>query len=63
MNFTLKPFTNVGYNIKSTEENDDIGSIERYYEGTGGTYKFVSGVGARYKNFSVGVNVGYFLVR
>ena len=60
LNFTLMPNSIVGFNIKSTTEDPDIGTIKRIYEGSGGTYKFMTGLGGRYKNLAVGFNVGYF---
>ena len=59
-NVTLKPFSNVGFNIKSTSEEENIGTIERYYQGSGGTYKFMGGLGGRYKDLALGFNAGYF---
>jgi len=60
VSFTLMPNTNVGFDITSDKEDPKIGQILRNYTGTGGTYKFLSGVGVRYKDFSVGLNLGYF---
>lgn len=57
--FALKPHSTVGYNVVSTEDHPDEGSIERNYVGDGGTYKFLTGFAGRYKNFSLGANVGY----
>jgi len=60
LTFTLMPNSNVGYNISSDEEKKGIGTIRREYKGSGGTYKFMTGLGGRYNNFSFGFNVGYF---
>ncbi len=60
LNFTLMPNSTVGFNIKSTSEDPDAGTIKRVYEGSGGTYKFTTGLGGRYKDIAVGFNVGYF---
>ena len=57
--FALKPYSNVGYDIFSTEDHPDEGIIERNYVGSGGTYKFLTGVSGRYKNLSFGANAGY----
>ena len=57
--FALKPHSNIGYNIISSEDHPDRGTIERNYVGEGGTYKFMSGIGMRYKDFSFGINAGY----
>jgi hypothetical protein len=60
LNFTLMPNSIVGFNIKSTSEDPDAGTIKRVYQGSGGTYKFITGLGGRYKNFAIGFNAGYF---
>jgi hypothetical protein len=57
--FALKPHTTVGYNILSMEDHPDEGRIERSYVGDGGTYKFITGIGGRYKDFAFGINGGY----
>lgn len=60
LNFTLMPHSTVGFNINSTTNDPDIGIIKRFYEGSGGTYKFMAGLGGRYDQLSVGFNAGYF---
>ena len=60
LTFTLMPASIVGYDVSSDEEREGIGIIRRTYKGTGGTYKFMTGLGGRYNNFSFGFNVGYF---
>lgn len=60
LTFTLMPNSNVGFDIESQSEHSDIGTIQRNYKGSGGTYKFLTGLGVRYGDFSVGFNVGYF---
>jgi len=57
--FALKPHSTVGYNVISTEDHPDEGVIERNYVGEGGTYKFMTGLSGRYKDFSFGFNAGY----
>lgn len=59
MNLTIKPFSTVNYNIKTTEYLEGVGNVTREFEGNGGTYAFTGGTGFRYKNFGVGVNLGY----
>ncbi|HHH52519.1 MAG TPA: hypothetical protein ENK91_02585, partial [Bacteroidetes bacterium] len=61
LTFTLMPNTNVGFNVVSDQEVEGIGTVRKSYKGTGGTYKAMTGLGARYKNFSLGFNLGYFL--
>ena len=60
LSFTLMPNSNVGFDITSEKDYPDIGTVIRNYKGTGGTYKFLTGIGGRYENFSFGINLGYF---
>lgn len=60
LSFTLMPNSNVGFDITSEKEDPNIGKIIRNYKGTGGTYKFLTGIGGRYEDFSFGINFGYF---
>ncbi len=60
LSFTLMPNSNVGFDITSENEHPDIGKISRNYKGSGGTYKFLTGIGGRYEDFSFGLNLGYF---
>ena len=59
MSFTLMPNSTVGYNIASQEEIDGIGTVSRAFGGQGGSYKFLWGNAIKYKDFSLGVNLGY----
>ena len=59
LGFSLIPHTVVGYNINTTETLEDFGEINTNYVGSGGTYKFIVSNGAKYKNFSAGLNLGY----
>ncbi len=59
MNLALLPYTTVGYDIETIEQIDDAGQIRYNFEGSGGTYKLLWGNGVRYKNLSLGVNLGY----
>lgn len=59
MAFTLMPHTTVGYDLSAFEETEEFGTIEKNYQGTGGTYKFMWGNSGRYKDFSFGLNLGY----
>ena len=62
MNFTLLPFTNVGYNIATSEDiayADTITTVNYLFRGTGGTYKILWGNSFKVKNFSAGLNLGY----
>ncbi|HTL10102.1 MAG TPA: hypothetical protein VL307_17630 [Chitinophagaceae bacterium] len=66
LNFGLRPLSRINYKIQQTERHaypdplipaDSIASI---FEGTGGTYEAFAGIGKAFKNFSIGVNAGYF---
>lgn len=59
MNFMIKPFSTVNYSIFSSDSIPEVGTIERQFEGNGGTYTLNWGTGYRYKNFGVGANVGF----
>jgi len=63
MNFTLLPYSNVDYNIQTLTEQpfgDTLTSVDFTFEGKGGTYKVLWGNSMNYKNFSAGINLGYF---
>ena len=54
------PFSDVGYNISTTEEHEGIGKIRRNYTGEGGINRFNWGNGFMIgKNLSVGFNASY----
>ncbi len=60
-NVGLRPKTKVSYSLSQTEPAvfNPADSIQNLYEGNGGLYDVFAGIGKRWKNFSVGVNVGY----
>ncbi len=61
MGISLTPYTTVGYNIFQDSEyagDDDITNITDVFSGRGGTYKLNWGNGVKYKDFSVGINLG-----
>ena len=61
MNFSLTPFTDVGYNIESeTTTPDGEQTISSTFTGKGGTYKIAWTNAVEYKNLSVGLDLGYF---
>ena len=62
-NFTLKQNSDVNYEVVTTEQIPDIGSVERIFAGNGGTYKMQWGNAYKYKNLSVGLNMGYLFGR
>ena len=62
MNFTLIPFSNVGYNIETSEDinyADTTTTVDYLFQGTGGSYKILWGNSVKINNFSVGLNIGY----
>lgn len=59
MAFTLMPHSIVGYDIISTSEVPNVGSVSEVSVGSGGTNKFIISNGVRYKKFSAGLNLGY----
>lgn len=56
---SLRPFTQVGYNVRITDSIDSIGTIESDFNGSGGLYNFSWGNGFKYKNLSGGINLGF----
>lgn len=58
MNLALVPYSIVGYDIQ-TEAQVDTLQITNRFRGSGGTYRFLWGNAVRYKDLSVGVNLGY----
>lgn len=61
MGISLVPFTTVGYNISVNSDftgDDDIISTKDIFNGRGGTYKLNWSNGVKYKDLSVGVNIG-----
>jgi len=57
MSFGLLPYSNVGYDIVTTQTNADTVAEQHKYEGNGGLNQFYMGVGwAPFKNFSIGLN-------
>lgn len=63
MNFTLLPYSNVNYNIENLTKQtfgDTLTSVNYLFQGSGGTYKVMWGNAVNIKNFSAGINLGYF---
>ena len=57
--FGYRPYTHTYYSLADTIFNSPIGSASRVYNGEGGlSYAYLGGA-YRYKDFSVGANVGY----
>lgn len=60
VSFGVLPYTNVGYDYKTTSRVGTTGSISEQYTGSGGLHQVYLGVGARLaKPLSVGVNAAY----
>jgi hypothetical protein len=59
MAFTLIPYSTVGYDIATSGFDENFGSFNRSFRGTGGTYQFMWSNGIRYKNLAFGINTGY----
>jgi hypothetical protein len=57
--FYLKPYSQVGYDVLQLDSLDGTGNYQRRYTGSGGSYEFKWANGLEYKNFSVGVGIGY----
>jgi long-subunit fatty acid transport protein len=58
--FALIPYSNVGYNISSTDNLPEIGNVTRIYTGSGGINRLIWGNGFKItKNLSVGVNTSF----
>ena len=60
MSIALVPYSLVGYDIEiDVEDQGEVGDVSNSLKGNGGTYRLIWGNGARYKNLSFGVNLGY----
>ena len=59
MNITLKPNSNVDYNIANTDSTSIGKPFVRNYYGSGGSYKLLLGNAVNYKKFALGLNMGY----
>ena len=59
LNLALMPFSRVSYDNSIEEEMVDIGSVNRQFKGSGGINQVLIGNGLRYKNFCIGLNLGY----
>jgi len=55
---TLVPYSNVSYNITTTDFQPNIGRVTRQYTGEGGTYRLLISNGWKYKKLSAGINTG-----
>ncbi|MBK9103621.1 MAG: hypothetical protein IPL92_03435 [Saprospiraceae bacterium] len=55
--FSLRPFSQVGYNVSIVDEVDSIGTVQSNFRGYGGLYNITWGNGFKYKNLSAGINL------
>jgi hypothetical protein len=60
MNFNLRPYTTVGYDIRVPGTIEEYGDYTNILKGTGGTYQLNWANGWRYKNLSFGINTSYY---
>ncbi|MEZ4981591.1 MAG: hypothetical protein R2769_08400 [Saprospiraceae bacterium] len=59
MNFSLQPYSTVDYGIELRNFISDSVEVVNNFSGSGGSYKFLWGNGVRYKDFSLGANLGF----
>jgi hypothetical protein len=59
MNFSLTPFSTVGYLVRTTLYQPQYGNVSSEYSGEGGSYRANWGNSMKYNDFSVGVNLSY----
>lgn len=57
--FGLRPITKVNYSVQDGGRISAGDSVQRIFDGTGGTYQAFIGTAIGIKNFSIGVNGGY----
>ena len=60
MGLALLPYSNIGYDIQTTEVIPGVDTTLNTFKGTGGTYKLTWSNGWRYNNFALGLNLSYF---
>lgn len=59
MNFSIAPFSDVNYGVQLNSETTDGTLVSNTFNGSGGTNRFLWGNAYRYKQFSVGLNLGF----
>ncbi len=59
MSLSLTPYSLTGYNVEDQSVDAQVGSITNVLKGNGGTYRFLWGNSIKYKEFSVGLSIGY----
>lgn len=59
MGFSLLPHSTVAYDVRVTRDLTDIGNVQYKYTGEGTRFRVNWGNGVRYKNLSLGANLGF----
>lgn len=59
MAFSFSPYANVGYDVAIQRNLTDIGNVKFNYTGKGARYRLNWSNGFKYKDFSLGVNLGF----
>src|SRR5690606_24483412 len=60
---SLRPLSQVGYDVRITDSLPEFDNIQRSFTGTGGLYQIHWSNGIKYKNLAVGFNLGYLYGR
>lgn len=55
----FKPYSSVNYAFDRAVQDPNIGNYDEFYTGNGKLYDFSIGNGVRFKNLSVGINLGF----
>lgn len=58
-NLGIKPISNISYKLNTQERLPGIDSVSTYYEGSGGLNQAYIGTAFKYRNLSIGFNLGY----
>lgn len=59
MGISMTPYTTIGYKVQTQDSVTNLGKISNAYQGNGGSYRLTWSNGAKYKNTSFGVNLGW----
>ena len=59
MGFNLAPISTISYDINRVDSLENVGSFNRNFVGSGGFWKATWGNAVNYKNFALGLNIGY----
>lgn len=59
MGFSLTPISSIDYDISKIDSVGEIGNFQRSYTGNGGFYKATWGNAIKYKDLSIGANIGF----